>query len=618
MSDMRLSVLVEMLDKFTSPMRGMQDALKKTGETARVLGGAVSGVVDKLTSGYAGLAGAIGGGIALREIAKENDYFNRLRILSGKSAEEVDNLRHSLTANAREAGVSGEELKDAFTAMREGGLTGAFTENAGTLAAAIQLLNGSGYELGQTFVSLNRFMNIKTPVDLAQAFATLREQLKGIPGGLDALAPRLGKLTSDMAAMGRTGLDGMKEIGALYSIARPGAASSREAVSTTEMLIGSFRDMDFRSKVKNLGITVAPGQSDEERAVNEDKGLIRSPVDIIKDILDKFKDHPSQMEQFLGGGFAEALKVPLGQMKMGTAGGAAPVSSLNTAMNVTGDVGKFRSDSEQLATSFDASMNRMRGALAEVGERFAPVIDAFATALSALATPLGNLFGALGGLVLFIKALGWVNSFRLGLLESGKEALKLGRVLVGPLIGAIGNFVIALRAGYGVMEAFNLVLAANPIGLVILGVAALAGAVFLIYKNWEPIKKWFADLWDGIVKRVTQAIDAIRGLIKSLPTWLGGDGKFAPAADHPSKNAGTSGANDPTRYRADPTRHVGHQRQLALGPGGAVQPDQKTNVGGTVKVEFNGAPEGMRVTDVQSENRKVPIDVYMGWSMVGP
>jgi len=77
-------------------------------------------------------------------------------------------------------------------------------------------------------------------------------------------------------------------------------------------------------------------------------------------------------------------------------------------------------------------------------------------------------------------------------------------VFGAPLVAMLGDFVVALRAGYGVMQAFNLMVAANPVGLLVIGitaaVAAIAGLAYVIYRNWEPIKAWFAALWEDVKK----------------------------------------------------------------------------------------------------------------------
>lgn len=73
----------------------------------------------------------------------------------------------------------------------------------------------------------------------------------------------------------------------------------------------------------------------------------------------------------------------------------------------------------------------------------------------------------------------------------------------------------------------------NPIGLAITGIAVGA---FLIYKYWEPIKGFFAGLWDGITGTfntaltwITQKIDWVGGKWREFKKWLG-FGDDAPSA----------------------------------------------------------------------------------------
>ncbi|NVZ96784.1 phage tail tape measure protein [Pseudomonas sp. B6001] len=64
----------------------------------------------------------------------------------------------------------------------------------------------------------------------------------------------------------------------------------------------------------------------------------------------------------------------------------------------------------------------------------------------------------------------------------------LGGILIGPLVTALRTVGIALWG-----------LSANPIVLVIAAVvAALAGGAYLIYKNWDAVKTYFANAWTEI------------------------------------------------------------------------------------------------------------------------
>lgn len=57
----------------------------------------------------------------------------------------------------------------------------------------------------------------------------------------------------------------------------------------------------------------------------------------------------------------------------------------------------------------------------------------------------------------------------------------------------------------------------NPIGL---AVTAIAGAAFLIYKYWEPIKGFFVNLWDGIINYLTGLPDRFLNLGSAIMEGL--------------------------------------------------------------------------------------------------
>ena len=59
-----------------------------------------------------------------------------------------------------------------------------------------------------------------------------------------------------------------------------------------------------------------------------------------------------------------------------------------------------------------------------------------------------------------------------------------------------------------------------PILAIIAAVALLAGAAYLIYKNWEPIKEFFSGLWSGIVSGFNSAIDWIIQKFTAVVDWV--------------------------------------------------------------------------------------------------
>lgn len=65
----------------------------------------------------------------------------------------------------------------------------------------------------------------------------------------------------------------------------------------------------------------------------------------------------------------------------------------------------------------------------------------------------------------------------------------------------------------GIVRAVGLAMMANPI---LLAVAAIAVAAFLIYQNWEPIKAFFINLWNSLPSIVQSAINLIKTVITNF------------------------------------------------------------------------------------------------------
>jgi phage-related protein len=70
--------------------------------------------------------------------------------------------------------------------------------------------------------------------------------------------------------------------------------------------------------------------------------------------------------------------------------------------------------------------------------------------------------------------------------------------------------------------AVNIAMAANPIGLVIVGITALISVVVLLIKNWENIKTAIVKVGDAVVGAVKSMVDWIKNAFQSVINWIGG------------------------------------------------------------------------------------------------
>lgn len=114
---------------------------------------------------------------------------------------------------------------------------------------------------------------------------------------------------------------------------------------------------------------------------------------------------------------------------------------------------------------------------------------------AALALGAGALSFAFGGVLKIVsmatvpfKALSFLMTNKLKIIGALTKAFSFLKGILG-IIGRAFTFL------GGVVRAVTMVMMANPILAII---TAIAVAALLIYNYWEPIKKFFIDLWEGI------------------------------------------------------------------------------------------------------------------------
>jgi hypothetical protein len=148
-------------------------------------------------------------------------------------------------------------------------------------------------------------------------------------------------------------------------------------------------------------------------------------------------------------------------------------------------VGGFAEKEGKTAAGQAAIMSNQFGELQEkVGSVLVPV-------LSKLAGVLADVFG-------------WMSDLSPG-------AQKLLGVVAG-LAGTVFLIVKASQAWVAVQGALNVVLAANPIGLVVIAIAALVAGLVLAYKNSETFRNIVQAVFGAVKAYLTPAILAFQGL----------------------------------------------------------------------------------------------------------
>ena len=224
-----------------------------------------------------------------------------------------------------------------------------------------------------------------------------------------------------------------------------------------------------------------------------------------------------------------------------------------------------------------------------IATRVAEFFDRVVPRLPAIASSLGQIGGALVTVIALAD--------RFAQLLGGWETVFA--IVTGVILGN-GLYALAMltTALWGVGAAFL----ATPFGWFALGVAGFAALAAVVIAKWEPIKKFFTDLW-APVSRVMSLFNSniSGGVAGGAPSIYAGGAEWA-------------------RYRAQPGTAAasavgGAAAPSAIVPGGA---GGRTEVGGVLKIEIDEAGKP-RVREVRKAAGGVlDFDVYAGAVMVGP
>lgn len=224
-------------------------------------------------------------------------------------------------------------------------------------------------------------------------------------------------------------------------------------------------------------------------------------------------------------------------------------------------------------TKFGAAVMPIVTMVGSLAERFGAVNVAGAVVAAwfgaGILGPLISLIGAIAGLNLGLSA----------------TILRFGAMAVAPIAATLGNLFTGIMAGIPIMETFNLVLATNPIGLMVLAVTALGAALFALWKYWGPITDSLGAGWEKI-----------KGFF---------GGGTSPAQVSLAQQAfGGLGAA--------PTLGPG-LGAVATGDAIAANRDKKNE--SHVLVDFTNLPTGSRV---ETKKDSPGLDLAMGYSMAVP
>lgn len=356
-----------------------------------------------------------------------------------------------------------------------------------------------------------------------------------------------GKQAVDAASSTEQAMGALDSVfGASADAVKGWAAGAAEAVGLSESAYGQLASVAGAS-LKSMGMdqAAAADQTGKLIVLGSDLaatfgGTTAEAVGALTSALRGEADPAERLGLKLNQATVAARMAADGTDKLtGTALDAAKAQTIMTlaAEQAAGANGQFARESDTAAGSAQIAAAQYENASAAIGKELLPVVAAVTEKLAGLAKWVGEnsslvltLVGVVGGLAVAVLAVNAAIA-----LASAATAVWNGLQLAWKGITAVAT---------AVQWAWNAAMAANPVGIIIIAIAALIAIIVLVVTNWE----WFRDTflavcqavgdaaetawnwiketagaaWDWIVGKITEAADAIKAVIGGVADWIMG------------------------------------------------------------------------------------------------
>jgi TP901 family phage tail tape measure protein len=492
------------IEQLKGKLRGLDAQAERTGSTLK----------EKLFAGLAGLGlGRMAKGITQTAANFDQEVRKAAAIEGGGN---FDALRKSIEDVAAAAAGTPTQVAQLATALSRAGFTA--QETSQSLAGIVKGAEATAIsfeEMGSVMSDVMRSFGIdvsktesvvdilvKTANSSNQTVLDLGEAMKYAAPVARTLGVNVNDLAATMALMANNGIRGSDAGTAL----RSGLSRLQIAASgSNEELLGLTRGSALLAKaMKTMGADVLDA-----------RGQLKPMDEVIMSLRDNMKKLPV-------GQRAEIAKALFGDeagskfLALLNSSEQQIVGMFDKIRNSGGAAGETQKQMQGFAYSLEVLKGNVEIVTNAIGEKFAMVLKPLADGLSAVIgwtqtwpKPLQDVASAaaaagiaIGGFALAAKALGAIGAV----------------TIIKGIAAALGTATVAAKA-------FAVALLANPIGLVVAGVAALTVAAYNLNKPFkdfvDTIPQRMGMFWKSLSNDATAAINRVKEQWASLSKFMG-------------------------------------------------------------------------------------------------
>lgn len=107
-----------------------------------------------------------------------------------------------------------------------------------------------------------------------------------------------------------------------------------------------------------------------------------------------------------------------------------------------------------------------------------------------------------------------------GLMTAFTAQVIANKVAVIAATAAEKGMTIAQYAAAAAQKALNIAMAANPIGLIIVGITALVAGFIYLWNNCEEFREFWINLWEKIKKVTTETVEKLKETFEKVKTFI--------------------------------------------------------------------------------------------------
>lgn len=565
------------VDRTNRKFKIMQGTSEKLRKNLEKVGGGMRNIGSKMTLGLT--APILGAGAAVLKVSSDfQGGMNKVSALTGATGKDLGKLRDMAKDLGKTTKFSATESADAMAFLGQAGFK--INDILGATPGILNLAAASGTDLARS-------------ADIAS----------NIMGAFNLNATEAGRVADVLAKTTAGSNTNMEQLAEAMKDAGPVAQKYGATLEQTSALVGKLGDAGIQGSkagttLKNMFLELATPSKTAQKILT---ALGVSAIDPVTKKLKPMNEILIQLNKgFKDKGLDRAKKLAVLNEVFGKRAIAGAGVLLDAVQKINPVTGKAMDS----VNEFTGALNKADGTAKKMAKTMLKGLPGAFTRLKSSTEGMLLAFGDQGGLAgiaenlveKLISLTGWVSNLNGPTLKliAGIAGLV---AITGPLIAGFGLFLTMLPqmiVGWNLIKASMIGAKLAALGLnasmlpMIAAVGIFAGTAIAIWKNWSPIKAFFADFLTSPIQQFKDMI-AFAGKFTGISSLLG--------------------LGDDTDQKLKEQGFKIKEGGAAKGPDiGAKEVTKKTNdykirqQKAQVAVDFSGMPKGTAISTEDKDN----------------